>query len=140
MCHAGAGYDLTEHARGDVEQPYDPESSGHEARRACERMSQVTHAGHHDASLMIEADLALDLPEKVGDVVTRPSGAVSPEVREILADLGGVDSTFTSELRRRHRRHRPEREVTEHSLVEGKTNDCRLWYSPSETLNHVARS
>ena len=39
-----------------------------------------------------EAELPADLVDQVGDVVADPAGAVGAQVREVLADLGGVDA------------------------------------------------
>ena len=82
---------LADPGRVGVEQRDDPETAAGEAVVAGQRVTEVTDADQADGPALVEAEDVLDLVDQQGDVVADAAGAVRPEVREVLAQLGRVD-------------------------------------------------
>jgi len=87
-----AAHDGVELGRIDVDDPGDREAALVEPAVAGERLAEVAGAHDHDRPLVLEAELAADLVDEVVDLVADAAGSVATEVRQVLADLGGVDA------------------------------------------------
>ena len=68
-----------------------------------EGLPEVADADDDDRPVLGEAELAAHLEQQVLDVVADAPGAVGAEVREVLADLGGVDAGQLGQPLRRDR-------------------------------------
>ena len=64
-------------------------------------LAEVAGAHDHDRPVVVEPQFAADLVHEVGHFVADPAHAVAPEVRQVLADLGGVHAGQIGEPLRR---------------------------------------
>ena len=76
----------------DVDDAGDRESALVEAAVPGERLAEVAGADDHDRPFVFETELTPDLVHEVVDLVADATRAVAAEVRQVLADLGGVDT------------------------------------------------
>ena len=89
-------------ARVDVDDAADGEATVAEPAVAGERLAEVCRRPTMTTSQSwVRPELALDLEHQELDVVADAAGAVAAEVREVLADLGGVHATELGEFARR---------------------------------------
>src|ERR671914_2757587 len=86
------------HALVDVEQCRDPKAAFGEPLVGSERSSEVADADDRSRPRLGKAELPSDLIQEVLDVVADAAGPVRPEIRKVLADLGGVDAGEPGEL------------------------------------------
>jgi hypothetical protein len=68
-----------------------------------QRVAEVADPDDRHRPVLLEPKLAPDLVDQVLDVVADPTGAVGAEIRQILANLGGIDAGRLGELLGGHR-------------------------------------
>jgi hypothetical protein len=86
-----------------VDERRDREASVAEPAVVGEGGTQVADADDDDRPVLGETQLAAHLVEQELDVVAHASGAVGTQVRQVLADLGGVDPGHLGQALRRDR-------------------------------------
>ena len=82
------------------------------------RPSEVAHAAHDHGPDVGDAERLTDLEPQEGGVVADAAGAVGAEVRQVLADLGGVDTGEIGEFVGRHCCRHPDGERVEAAEVQ----------------------
>ena len=76
-----------------------------EARIVGERQPEIAGAHDRDAQLAVEAEDLPQMPLQIADVVADAADAELAEIREVLADLRGVQMELLGERLRRDRPH-----------------------------------
>jgi len=99
-------------------------------------VAQVAEPHDDDGPVLREAELAADLVEQVLDVVPHAAGAVGAEVRQVLADLGGVDARHLGQALRRHRGGLGVSHLDEAPQVDREAGDRRLGYPAPAAVFH----
>ena len=120
------GDGLSRHRRVGVDQRGDPEAAGGEAAVVGERGAEVTDTDDDDRPVLGQAELAGDLVDEVLDVVADTAGPVGAEVREVLAQLRGVDPGRGRELLGGDRGHRALGQRGEGAQIQRKPGDGGL--------------
>src|SRR5699024_2773270 len=111
----------------DVHQGDDPETAtGAEVGAAGQRGAQAADADEHHRPVSGGTDLGADLEPQEFHVVTDPADPVRTEVRQVLAQLGGVDPGRLGELTGADGGHTAGGVVVEGAQVTGQPGDGRL--------------
>ena len=82
---------LAEPSRVRVQQRGDPEPPGHESVVPGQRVAEVADTHQDDGPRLVQPEHRLDLASQKGHVVAHAPGAVAAQVRQVLAEFGGVD-------------------------------------------------
>ena len=101
-----------------VEQRDDLEAFLPEARIVGQRQTEVAGADDRDAQLAIETEDLAQVPLQIADVVADAADAELAEVREVLADLRGVQVELLGERLRRDRLDAGRLELVEAAQVD----------------------
>ncbi len=115
-----------------VDQGSDADAAGAESLVGRERRAEIADADDDDVPVLVLTDLESDLVAEVLDVVADPAGAVGAEVREVLAQLGGVDAGLGGEVIGRARADALLGESVEGAQIDrkpghGGVGDATLW-------------
>jgi hypothetical protein len=103
VAHPHATHDGVDLGDVDVDDAADGEPALAEPAVAGEGLAEVAGTDDDDRPVVVETELTPDLVHEVVDLVADTAGAVAAEVRQILADLGGVDAGQLGETLRRDR-------------------------------------
>ena len=87
----------------DIDDRLDREAPVLESPVVRKRGAEISRSDDDDAVVVDQAECFADLGAEFIDVVADTSGSVAPEVRQVLANLGGVDVEPLSDHLRRDR-------------------------------------
>ncbi len=96
VVHDEAAHPLADLARISIDQARGAKAARGEAAVIRERPAEVADADDGDRPVLGQAEFAGDLVDEIGHLVADAAGAVGPKVREVLAQLGGVDPRGTA--------------------------------------------
>jgi len=104
-----------------VEHTRDRKTAFGEAAVVGEGLTEISGSDDDDRPLVVQAEFALDLIGEERNVVADATGAVTAEIRQVLAHLRRIHSGELGELVARHLMRRFIREFAKNTQVEGKS-------------------